>query len=119
MKVGTVSIGRALALLWAAFWMFFFIAESVAWRTRPDVAAPWIAIALFFLILALVPWRWEWTGGVLLTTVGVLAGGIYAFLAPDALPVYPRVMTAATLGVPPLVAGILLLWHHRAAIARH
>jgi hypothetical protein len=26
-------IARALALLWAGFWMFFFIAESLAWDT--------------------------------------------------------------------------------------
>jgi hypothetical protein len=109
-----VFIARVLALLWAAFWLFFFVAESLAWRTPPLVTAPWVGVGLLCVILALVPLRWEVTGGVLLVVVGLLMGVAYAIWAPSGLPLPSRLITNVVLSGPPLVAGILFLRHHRA-----
>ena len=114
MKRLTVFIARALALLWAVFWLFFFVAESLAWRTPALVMASWAGVGLLFVILALVPWRKEWAGGVLLVAAGLLAGVAYAIWAPPGLPLASRAVTTVVFGVPPLVAGVLFLRHHRA-----
>ena len=117
MKLRMVLIARVLALSWAVFWLFVFVAESLAWRTPVLVAAPWVGVGLLFVILALAPWRWELTGGVLLVVVGLLIGVAYAIWAPPGLPLASRVITIVVLGGPPLVAAILFLRHHRAVTA--
>lgn len=115
MKLRMVFVARVLALLWALFWLFFFVAESLAWRTPPLVAAPWVGVGLLFVILALTPLRWEVTGGVLLVVIGMLIGVAYAIWAPPGLPLASRVSTIVVLSGPPLGTGILILRHHRAA----
>jgi len=67
-----VFIARALALLWAGFWIWFFVAEGWAWRSPWRVMALWAAVGLAFSILALLPWKWQTTGGVLLVVSGLL-----------------------------------------------
>jgi hypothetical protein len=116
-KLRIVFIARVLALFWAAFWLFFFVAESLAWRTPALVAAPWVALGLLFVILALAPFRWEATGGVLLVAVGLLLGVAYAIWAPPGLPLASRVITIVVLSGPPLGTGILCLRHHGAVTA--
>ena len=117
MKLRMVFIARVLAMLWAVFWLFFFVAESLAWRTPALVAAPWAGAGLLFVILALVPWRWELSGGLLLVVVGFLIGVAYVIWAPPELPLASRAITTVVLSGPPLVAGILFLRHHRAVTA--
>jgi hypothetical protein len=112
-KLRMVFIARVLALLWALFWLFFFIAESLAWRTPPLVTAPWVSVGLLFVILALMPPRWEVTGGVLLVVVGMLLGVAYAIWAPPGLSPASRVITIVVLSGPPPGSGIILLRHHR------
>jgi hypothetical protein len=113
-KLATVFIAHVLALLWAVFWLFVFVAESLVWSTPALVAAPWVGVGLLFVILALAPLRWEVVGGVLLVVVGLLIGVAYAIWAPPGLPLAGRVITIVVLSGPPLVAGILFLRHHGA-----
>jgi hypothetical protein len=110
-----VFVARALALAWAVWWLFFFIVESIVWHTPALQMAPWVAAGLLFVLLALLPWRWEITGGVSLVIAGLATGVAYAVWAPPGLPVAARVATDIVFGLPPLAAGILFLWHHRAA----
>ena len=117
MKLRMVFIARVLALLWAAFWLFFFVVESLAWRTPALVAASWAGVGLLFVILALLPWRCEGTGGLLLLVAGSVIGVAYVIWAPPGLPLASRVITTVVFSVPPLVAGILFLRHHRAVSA--
>jgi hypothetical protein len=109
-----VFMARVLAVLWAVFWLFVFIAESLAWRTPALVTALWAGVGLLFVILALVPWRWELSGGFLLLIVGFLIAVAYAIWAPPGLSIPSRVITTVVLAGPPVVAGILFLRHHRA-----
>lgn len=117
MKFRMVFIARVLALLWAVFWLFVFVAESLAWRTPALVAAPWVGAGVLFVLVALTPWRWEVTGGILLVVVGLLIGVAYAIWAPPGLPLASRVISIIVLGGPPLVAGILFVRHHRPVTA--
>ncbi len=117
MKLWMLYVARVLALLWAGFWIFFFVAESWAWHTPALMAAPWVGAGLLFVILALAPWRWEATGGLLLAVVGLLVGVAYAIWAPSWLPLDSRVITSVVFSGPPLLAGILFLMHHRAVTA--
>jgi hypothetical protein len=112
-----LALARALALLWAGFWLFFFIAESWAWHSPLRVALPWVGVGLLFTALALLPWRWEATGGVLLVAAGVSAGIAYTIWPPTRLPVPVRILTTAVFGAPAIAAGILFLLHHRAVVA--
>jgi hypothetical protein len=116
-KLGIVFVARALALLWAVFWLFFFVVESLVWRTPALVMASWVGVGLLFVILPLLPWRREASGGLLLVIAGLLSGVAYVIWAPPGLPLASRVITTVVFSVPPLVAGILFLRHQRAVTA--
>jgi hypothetical protein len=111
-------LARALALLWAGFWLFFFAVESIAWHTPVGAMMPWVAAGLFFAVVAVVPWRWELGGALLLASVGAVAAIAYAIWSPVGLPAISRALTIGVLGGPPIVAGVLFLIHDRAAASR-
>ena len=113
----SVIIARALALLWAGFWTFFFVTESWAWKTPGRVAAIWAGIGVSFLIVAVVPWAWERGGGVLLCALGLLVGVAYPLWAPARLSFASRAITTLVLCGPPILAGIIFLMHRRALVA--
>jgi hypothetical protein len=117
LKLRMVFIARMLALLWAVFWLCFFVVESLVWRTPALVAASWAGVGLLFVTLALLPWRKEGTGGLLLVVAGLLIGVAYVIWAPPGLPLASRVITTVVFSAPPLVAGILFLRHHGAVTA--
>ena len=110
-------LARVLALLWAGFWIFFFVVESLVWATPLLPMLMWVGVGLVFLLLALVPWRWEVTGGWILAGAGVLIAIAYVIWAPSGLNVPTRVESTIAFGAPPLLAGILFLVHHRALVA--
>lgn len=113
MKRRMVFIARALAVVWAVFWLSFFILESLAWRTPALTTLWWASVGVLFVILALLPRRNEMAGGVLLAGAGLVCGAAYVIWAPRGLPFASRVITTLVLAGPPLVAGILFLRHHR------
>ena len=107
---------RVVAILWAGFWCYFFVAESIASASALGIAIAWISVGLLFVALALVPWRWERVGGLLLVTAGTLLLIAYAIWPPAHLTSGARAITALILGVPPLLAGMLFLLHRRAVL---
>ena len=116
---------RALALLWAGFWIFFFVGSVVAEPTPSHVIVVGAGVLLLFVTLALVPWRWEVTGGLLLVVMSLLIGVTYAIMSAgivrrdgSRLPLAVRAITTVVFTGPPLVAGILFLIHHRSVTAR-
>jgi hypothetical protein len=104
---------RAVALLWAAFWLCFFIAESLFTGTRLHEAIPWLVLGLVFLVVALIPWRWEVAGGYLLVGAALAVGIAYAIFAPRHLAGNIKLHTAILFSIPPLLAGFLFLTHRR------
>ena len=117
MTPNMVLIARVLAGVWAVFWLFFFVVESLVWRTPAPVMLSWAGLGVLFVMLALLPWRMEGPGGLLLVVTGLLVGLAYAIWAPPGLPLASYVITTVVFGGPPLVAGILFLRHRRAATA--
>jgi hypothetical protein len=111
MKLPLALLARALALLWAGFWMFFFVVESAVWHTPVSLALPWVGVGLLFIFSALVPWRWEMIGGLLLVVIGLSAGVVHAIWWPS------RLLTTVAFSAPPLAAGILFLTHRRSVTA--
>jgi hypothetical protein len=105
-------LARALALLWAGFWMFFFIVESLAWGASLDRTAIWVAVGVVFVILALAAWRWEVGGGLALVAAGLAAALAYAIWGPRELSFTSRMTTLLAFGLPPVAAGALFLMHH-------
>jgi len=103
---------RVLALLWAGFWMFFSIVESLTWHTPVHRMAMSVCVGLMFVLLALAPWRWEFPGGLMLMAAGVLAALAYAIWWPLEVPLTTRVATLLVFGLPPAVAGVLFLMHY-------
>ena len=125
MKRWMVYGARALALLWAGFWIYFFVGSVVVEPPAPHVLVVGAAVLLLFVILALVPWRWEAAGGLLLVVMSLLIGVTYAIASGaivrrdgSRLPVAIRAITTAVFTGPPLVAGILFLIHRRSVTAR-
>jgi hypothetical protein len=109
----TTLLARTLALLWAVFWLSFFVAESLAWHTPAGVTVSWGCVGLSFVVLAFLPWRWERTGGVALALFGLLIAAAYSVWSPPHLPLPSRVITAVVLGGPPFAAGVISWRHHR------
>jgi hypothetical protein len=117
---------RALALLWAGFWIFFFVGSVMVGPAYPRVIVVGSLVLLLFAILALVPWRWEAAGGLLLVVVSLLIGATYVIASASffrrndgsRLPLAVRVITTVVFAAPPLMAGILFLLHHRIASTR-
>lgn len=117
MKLSLTLWARTLALLWAGFWTFFFVAESWTWHTPLGVALPWVGLGLLFVFTGLIAWRWELTGGLLLILVGLSTGVAYTVWGPQ-LPVTSRLLSIAFFSAPPVVAGILFLEHRRTMAGR-
>lgn len=118
MKEPLLVLAHLLALGWAGFWTFFYIAESAVWDTPLRFALPWIVLGLILIILALIPRLWEGIGGLLLMATGVLGVVAYSLAGPQQLPLTSRILTTIFFGAPPLVAGALFLMHGRAHPAR-
>jgi hypothetical protein len=91
--------------------MFFFVAESLAWQTPVGRMMVWLGVGVVFLILALAGWRREIAGGLLLVAAGVVTALAYAIWAPRELSLTTRAITLVAFGVPPTVAGVLILMH--------
>ena len=125
MKLRMAYAARTLVLLWAGFWIFFFVASVVVEGAPGHVIVLGAAVLLLFVILALVPWRWEAAGGLLLVVMSLLIGVTYAIASAgivrrdgSRLPLAVRAMTIVVFTGPPLVAGIIFLIHNRSVKAR-
>jgi len=93
---------RALALLWAGFWMYFSLAEGYRQQLglTETLQGSW-QYGLLSLIIALIAFWWDVFGGILLISAGVAWFMHY----------FPRVELGYTLVqiAPPLIAGVMLL----------
>lgn len=119
MQVLPVLVARAVALLWAAVWIYFFIAETTETAMQLSAGLPWLALGILFIGNALVPWRWEAAGSWSLIGVAVVVGIAYAVWAPGYLAGDVKTMTIVAFCCPPLLSGILLLVHRWSLLHRH
>lgn len=101
---------RAATIVWAGFWLWFAVASGIHDRL------PWHGVVLYALhwpvsmIVALVPVTWFWPrlGGVLLILAGFVVAAWYA-LYYGHMPTGTKLFVLSTMGLPPLVCGLILL----------
>ena len=106
-------LARVISGLWAGFWIFFAVASSAAdFNSRGGASLGGMLIPLGFtvalLLLALTAWRWVRIGRIALPLAGLALIFGYPLLAGH-FPISTRVLVMATLGLPPLSAGVLLI----------
>ena len=105
------STARILMIIAIVFWLWFGIGSAYVERAGP---LNWLMHILvpggIFMLSALVAWRWQGIGGALLVLEGIAALGfiVRAFLW-GRFTTSTLTLMCLTLGLPPLVAGILFL----------
>jgi len=106
-------LARVISGLWAGFWIFFAVAFSAADLNSRDGASlgglliP-LGLTAILLFLALTAWRWVRIGRIVLPLTGLAVLVGYPLIA-EHFPVFTRALVMATLGLPPLSAGVLLI----------
>jgi len=106
-------LARVISGLWAGFWIFFAVASLAAdYNSRGGVSLGGLLIPLgitvILLLLALTAWRWVRIGRIVLPLAGAALLVGYPLIAKH-FPVSTKVIVMATLGLPPLSAGVLLI----------
>jgi hypothetical protein len=102
---------RILGILWAGFWTWFGAASGIAEGLTPFGVLRYAAVpGLVFVLLLVIAWRWEAVGGGLLVLIGILIAVAYPMLFRrlSALTIF---LTDLTLALPPLLAGLLFVFH--------
>jgi hypothetical protein len=103
-----VWTGRAIALLWAAWWTFFAFASAWAeggWQRALLVGG---LVALAFFGSALFAWIKERAGGFYLACLGLFFAALFPVGFFHAQSIGGMVFVLTTLALPPLVSGLLL-----------
>jgi hypothetical protein len=115
----TIWLVRIVTVVWAGFWLWFGLAsavvESLSWQSTVLYA---VRPGLIFAGIALFAWMWPRPGGVVLVVAAfVLAAwyGIYYGEKPTSL----KLFVLSTIALPPLAAGLVLLWPSDAGSAPH
>ena len=106
-------LARIISGFWAGFWIFFAVATAASDTERHgETTLGGLLIPAGFtaliLLLALTAWRWIRIGIIALPLAG--AGVLVAYpIIASHFPLSTKIFTMATLGLPPLSAGVLLM----------
>ena len=114
---GARRTAQILMVVAIVFWLWFGVGSAVVERGG---AANWVLHLLLpagiFVLSTLLAWRWEAVGGALLAVEGLAATGFVLWaLVVGRISASGSVLMSLTLGLPPLAAGILFLYHRRLA----
>ena len=93
------------AVVWACVWVFFETAEAVG--SHDFMQAIILAVVMFGAVV--VAWKWPAAGGVLLVLAAMAATAMFAPAWLRTFGIWPLPALFATMPLPPLAAGILLL----------
>lgn len=99
-----------IILVFTAFWLWFGIASAAG----EDLGAGnWLAHLIapggLLVALAAIAWRWPRVGAALLILGGLFIAVAYPLTTGSRFPVSTVIFVVATLAIPPIVAGVLLL----------
>jgi hypothetical protein len=101
---------RAVLLIWATWWMYFGLASGLGEALTPMALCFHIAVpGLICLLSTAIAWRWDAIGGIILVLEGAAVIAGYPLMTFSHLPLSTILWVLATLGLPPWVAGMLLL----------
>lgn len=104
------TIAWLILVIWAAWWIFFNIASGIAeiGELGPMALITHLTMPLVILVLLFICWRWELWGGLLLILATLFAFYFFNIGDESRNPVQ-RLMMVATLIVPSLAPGMLLI----------
>lgn len=102
-------LARAVALIWAGWWVLFGLASAFSEGISPTGVLLHTAVpGLIFLLSAVIAWRWDVIGRNLLIGEGLLIFIAYPAVALGQISLISIVVVLITMALPPLIAGILL-----------
>lgn len=106
--MSTRTAARLIALVWAVWWMLFGLRTGLA-EGLPllGVLARLAFPGGLFLLTVAIAWRAGALGGLLLVLAGL--GAHANFNGAGSL------LTVFTLTAPPIIAGLLLVWHDQSS----
>lgn len=107
-------IARAVAFVWAAFWLFVGISADVEEGLRLTGLIMHVLFpGVLFLMIALFAWRWPVHGSIVLMLCGLAVLVLYPLEMRGAVSLSTKLVVVLTMGVPPLLAGALMFIHAR------
>ena len=106
-------LARVISGLWAGFWIFFAVSVSAAdYNSRGGASLGGLIFPIMFsvilLLLALTGWKWVRAGRIALPLAGLAVFFLYPVVG-DHFPTADKAIFMASLGLPPLSAGVLLI----------
>lgn len=105
---------RAVGFAWACFWIVAGITTTREGLHLTDIIMNLVLPAVISVAMAAFAWRWPRHGAAVFLFFGVSVLASYPLLLAESTALSQRMLHIVLLGVPPLVAGILLLLHIRA-----
>ena len=116
-KVRMIQIAaRALMIIWAAYWIIslqwsgFFDSKADSFGVQLFAIGLGVVIFMLFFASVVIPWRREFVGGIFLVIEGLAFS--YLFIRYSRLD-GTKARMLLSMGLPPIVAGILFLIHDR------
>lgn len=107
-------IARAVAFVWAAFWLFFGISSGLGEGLNlSGIIMHVLFPGVLFLAIALFAWRWPLHGATVLMLSGLAVLILYPLEMREAVSLSTILFVVLTMGVPPLIAGGLMFIHAR------
>lgn len=101
---------RAIALVWALFWTLFGLLSGIGeGLDLLGILIHTTVPGLIFLAISATAWPRPRLAGWLLVVVSIVVALFYVVATSDAMPVGTILFVLATMAVPPLVAGSLLV----------
>jgi hypothetical protein len=110
----TDRIAWVLIVFVAVFWLWFGIATAIGERLGAANAVFHVLVpGGTFAIIGLLAWRWRTPAAIALIVIGAFVAIAYPMVYVEFFNASAVALVVATMAVPPLVAGILLLLPRR------
>ena len=104
------TAARCISVCWAGWWVFFAIAS---WTGEGAPAGQFLVPLVVSLCLsgsAFFAWKFERIGGALLALEGLVVIAGYPLIVNERFSLTTVLFVIGTLGVPPLIAGLLYVY---------
>lgn len=104
------NVARGIALVWALFWTLFGLLSGIGeGLDLLGILIHTTVPGLIFLAVSAIAWPRPRLAGWLLMVVSIVVALVYTVTVSDAMAVGTILFVLATMALPPLVAGSLLV----------
>jgi len=116
--IGIISWRRltagTLAFLWGGFWVCFGLASGIGEKLdAAGIVIHTVIPGMIFLVSVFVSLRFGWIGGIILLLEGLVVTIGYPIILGPRFPPSIVLLVLATMALPPLISGILLIIESR------